>query len=304
MGLIENILTTDMLGKVFAFLCALFWALAVILFKKSGEKMKPLTLNLYKSLVSTLLLIPVLIIAGVDLFPEGLIARDYLILIVSGILGIAISDTLFFKSLNLLGAGLTAIVDCLYSPIIILLSFFILMNPVSYMELLGGLLVISAILVAALKLKEKERSARDLLFGFLYGALAMTVMGLSVTIMKPVLDRSSSLWVTELRLISGTIFLIIMLLLNRDRRELFVSLTKRSNFKYAFPATILGSFFALILWVSAFKMTSINSAAILNQTNTIFIVLFATLFLKEKFTIRRLLATILGMGGSVVVLLG
>ena len=132
----------------------------------------------------------------------------------------------------------------------------------------------------------------------------MTVMGLSVTIMKPVLDRSSSLWVTELRLISGTIFLIIMLLLNRDRRELFVSLTKRSNFKYAFPATILGSFFALILWVSAFKMTSINSAAILNQTNTIFIVIFATLFLKEKFTIRRLLATILGMGGSVVVLLG
>ncbi|MEN8221901.1 MAG: DMT family transporter [Acidobacteriota bacterium] len=304
MGLIEGMFTPDMLGKIFAFLCALFWALAVILFKKSGEAMKPLSLNLYKSLVSTLLLIPVLILAGVDLLPEGLFARDYLILIVSGIIGIAISDTLFFKSLNLLGAGLTAIVDCLYSPIIILLSFLILLNPVSFMELTGGLLVISAILVATLKVKEKERSTRDLLFGFLYGAAAMTFMGFSVTIMKPVLDRASSLWVTELRLIAGTIALIVMVMFNKDRRELFTSLIRRSNFKYAFPATILGSFLALVLWVSAFKMTSINSAAILNQTNTIFIVIFASFFLKEKFTFRRLLATILGMGGSVVVLLG
>jgi len=304
MGFIEGMFTPDMMGKIFAFLCALFWASAVILFKKSGEKMKPLSLNLYKSLVSTILLIPVLIIAGTDLLPDGLIVRDYLILIVSGILGVAVSDTLFFKSLNLLGAGLTAIVDCLYSPIIILLSFLMLMNPVSLMELIGGLLVISAILVATLKLKEKDRSARDLLFGFLYGAAAMTVMGFSVTIMKPVLDRASSLWVTELRLIAGTIALIVMVFFSKDRRDLFLSLTKRSNFKYAFPATILGSFFALILWVSAFKMTSVNSAAILNQTNTIFIVIFASLFLKEKFTLRRLMATILGMGGSVVVLLG
>ncbi len=304
MGLIESMFTPDMLGKIFAFLCALLWALAVILFKKSGEKMKPLSLNLYKSLVSTLLLLPMLLITGVELLPDGLITRDYLILIVSGILGIAISDTLFFKSLNLLGAGLTAIVDCLYSPIIILLSFIILLNPVSFMELLGGLLVISAILVATLKLKDQERSNRDLLFGFLYGASAMAVMGFSVIIMKPVLDRASILWVTEIRLIAGTIFLTFMLLFKKDRKELFVSLIKRSNFKYAFPATILGSFFALILWVSAFKMTSVNSAAILNQTNTIFIVLFASLFLKEKFTIRRMMATILGMGGSVVVLLG
>ncbi len=304
MGLIESMFNPDMLGKIFAFLCALFWALAVILFKKSGEEIKPLTLNLYKSFVSTLLIIPVMIIAGVEIFPEGIIARDYLILLLSGILGIAVSDTFFFKSLNFLGAGLTAIVDCLYSPIIILLSFLILLNPVSFMELIGGLLVISAILVATLRLKDKDRSTRDLLFGFLYGAAAMIFMGFSVIIMKPVLDRASSLWVTELRLIAGTIALILMALFSRERGTIFHSLTKRSNFKYAFPATILGSFLALILWVSAFKMTSVNSAAILNQTNTIFIVLFASLFLKEKFTLRRLFATILGMGGSVVVLLG
>lgn len=304
MGLIEGIITTDMLGKVSAFLCALLWAFAVILFKKSGEDLRPLSLNLYKSFISSILMVPVLIFTGTEIFPEGLLIKDYIILMISGVLGIAIADTLFFKSLNLLGAGLTAIVDCFYSPVIIFLSFIVLMNPVSLMEMVGGLLVILAILVATLRVKDQERSNRDIVMGFLYGASAMTVMGFSVIMMKPVLDKAPSLWVTELRLIAGSIALVIMVYFNKDRKELLSTLRKRSNWKYAFPATILGSFFALILWVSAFKLTSVNSAAILNQTNTIFIVIFASLFLKEKFTLRRSVATILGMGGSVIVLLG
>jgi len=304
MGLIEGVFTPDMTGKIFAFLCALFWASAVILFKKSGEQLKPLSLNFYKSFVSTLLMVPVLIITGVEIIPPDLLLNDYVILIISGILGIAISDTFFFKSLNLLGAGLTAIVDCLYSPVIIILSFVFLMVPITFIEMAGGLLVILAILVATLKLKEKERSSRDLMLGFFYGAFAMIIMGVSVTIMKPILDRSSALWVTELRLIAGTVTLALLMYFRKDRSELFSSLRKKENWKYAFPATILGSFLALILWVSAFKLTSLNSAAILNQTNTIFIVIFASFFLKEKFTFRRFIATVLGMGGSVIVLLG
>ncbi len=304
MGLIEGLFTPDMLGKIFAFLCALFWAFAVILFKKSGEQLKPLSLNFYKSFVSMLLMIPVLLIAGIELIPPDLLFNDYIILIISGILGIAASDTLFFKSLNLLGAGLTAIVDCLYSPVIITLSFVFLMVPITFIEMIGGLLVILAILVATLNLKDKEISSRDLIVGFFYGASAMIIMGVSVTLMKPILDRSSALWVTELRLLSGTIALALMMYSRKDRSELFFSLKKKENWKYAFPGTILGSFLALILWVSAFKLTSLNSAAILNQTNTIFIVIFASFFLKEKFTFRRFIATVLGMGGSVIVLLG
>jgi len=304
MGFIESVFTTDFLGKTFAFLCALLWAFAVILFKKSGERISPLGLNLYKAMVSSILLIPVLFIAGVDWFPADFSVSDYMILAASGILGIAVADTFFFKSLNLLGAGLTAIMDCFYSPIIILLSFLILMTPVSFIEMTGGLLVIGAILVATLRLEDRERRPRDIFLGFFYGFIAMFTMGYSVIMMKPILNRSSALLVTELRLIAGALALLVILVFRKDRKLISVSLTNFQNWRYAFPGTLLGGFLALMLWVSAFKMTSVNSAAILNQTNTIFIVFFATLFLKEKFTIRKLLATFLGMAGSVVVLLG
>ncbi len=304
MVLIEGTVSADIMGKIFAFLCALLWALAVILFKKSGEGLKPIGLNFYKSFISMLLLIPVLLIVGTELIPSNVTIEDLLVLVLSGILGVAISDTLFFKSLNMLGAGLTAIVDCLYSPIIIFLSYIFLVNEITFKEFSGGILVISAILVATFRLKEKERSRKDIFFGFLYGTGAMIAMGISVVVMKPVIDKAPILWVTEVRLISGTIALSILLYLNKDKKEILASLIKKANYKYALPATILGSFIAMIMWISAFKLTDMNSAAILNQTNTIFIIVFATIFLKEKFTLRKAVATTLGIIGSVIVLLG
>ena len=60
----------------------------------------------------------------------------------------------------------------------------------------------------------------------------------------------------------------------------------------------------MTLWVGAFKFTAVNSAAVLNQTNTVFVVVLASVFLKETFTRRRLLATILAVAGSLLVLLG
>jgi hypothetical protein len=48
---------------------ALFWATAVIMFKKSGETFSPMALNLFKGVVTLVLLVPTLWIAGVPLFP-------------------------------------------------------------------------------------------------------------------------------------------------------------------------------------------------------------------------------------------
>ena len=47
-------------------------------------------------------------------------------LVVSGLLGIAIADTLVFMALRRLGAALLAIVDCIYAPTVILLSVMVL----------------------------------------------------------------------------------------------------------------------------------------------------------------------------------
>ncbi|MDP8289127.1 MAG: EamA family transporter, partial [Candidatus Electryonea clarkiae] len=109
------------LGEILALSAAVVWSIAVILFKKAGETVHPLSLNLFKNTVGFVLLIPTILIVGKGSI-QDISLYYYLLFIASGILGIGISDTLFFHSLNMLGASRSAVVDLLYSPFIISLS--------------------------------------------------------------------------------------------------------------------------------------------------------------------------------------
>ena len=222
--------------------------------------------------------------------------------VLSGILGIALADSLFFKCLNLLGAGLTAIVECMYSPMVILLSWMILMDKLSTRQIAGGVLVVLAVLVATLKTKNQNQKIPKIFMGILVGASAMFTMALSIILMKPVLAKTSVFWVTELRLLSALIILVVFSILKNEHIQFLNLFKKKKHWRYAFPGTILGNFLAMTCWVAGFQLTEVSSAAILNQTNTIFLVILSSLILGEPFTIRRLMATVMAMAGSILVL--
>ena len=87
------------LGNVLSTATALFWASAVILFKKSGETLSPTSLNLFKGVVTLALLLPTLWLAGVPLFPDREL-NDWLLFGLSGLFGITLADNLFFMALQ------------------------------------------------------------------------------------------------------------------------------------------------------------------------------------------------------------
>lgn len=295
-------MSEQIIGKILAVLCALLWAGAVILFKRSGESIKPLPLNFFKSLVSAILFLPFFVLLDQPIAPPQATPLDYLRLIGSGILGIMISDTLFFMSLNRIGAGLSAIVDCMYSPILVSLSWLLLAEPVRKVDLVGGVIIVSAVFIASFHRQDNHLEPKTLITGVILGISAMLTLGFGVMLMQPILERSPMLWVTELRLLAGAFCLGGVLAIGKDRRTDFASILSRRSWKFTIPAAIMGTNLAMIAWVAAFKLTDVTSAAILNQTSTVFTVLLAALFLHEKLTLRRTIAVILAMAGAVLVI--
>jgi drug/metabolite transporter (DMT)-like permease len=59
-----------------------------------------------------------------------------------------------------------------------------------------------------------------------------------------------------------------------------------------------------MLWIAGMKYTQAGSAAIINQSSTIFVLVFASLFLGEPFTGRKVVASALALGGILMVTLG
>jgi drug/metabolite transporter (DMT)-like permease len=294
----------DLLGKIMALLCAAVWAGAVILFKLAGDRIRPLALNLYKTALTVTLLFPLLLLLEIPLIPDGMPGKHWLAVMASGILGIAISDTLFFACLNRLGAGMTAIVDALYAPFVMTATWLFLLQKPRLEQIGGALLVIAAVLTVAYRKSGTPLPTRRVMSGILFGVAAMAIMAVSIVLMQPVLSGASVFWVTELRMLAALAVLLAMFAWQKDRRQMLAPLWQKGSRHYAFWGALLGNLLSMTLWVGAFKFTSVNSAAVLNQTNTVFVVVLASVFLKETFTRRRLLATALAVAGSLLVLLG
>ena len=291
------------LGEGFALLTAVVWALAVIFFRKSGEKVHPLALNAFKNLLAFVLFIPTMWFFGEALFRPVSI-HIYVLLLLSGAIGIGIGDSLFFKSLNLLGAGLTAIVDCLYSPFIIGLSILWLKESLTFIQIIGALLIISAILIGTGIANNKEISRTNLVWGILYGILALAAMAVGIVMIKPLLVESPLLWTIEIRLFGGLAALGMILLFHPRRRKITSSLLTTHNWPCTISGSFLGAYVAMFVWLAGMKYTQASIASALNQTSTIFIFIFAAIFLKEPINLRRTIGIILAFIGSFLVLSG
>ena len=282
---------------------ALIWAFAIILFKKSGESVHPIGLNLFKNLLAVTLLIPTLWFLNIDII-HSIPPIDYLYIFLSGALGIGIADTLFFLCLNRLGAGTTAIVDCLYSPSVIFFSFILLGERLSVLQILGVIIIISAVLTATYKPDEVPLTRKKILVGVLYGVLSMILTGYGVVIVKPILHTQPLLWVTEMRLFSGVLILLLILAFNPKRIPIIQSVYKGGIRKSTFFGSFLGAYIAMILWLGGMKYTLASTAASLNQTSNVWIFVFAYLILKEKIDIKRTIGIIMAVTGAFIVTFG
>lgn len=291
---------TPYLGELLSITTAVIWAFAVTLFKKSGESVHPLALNAFKNLLAMVLFIPTIWLLGqVRLIPAS--GGSYVILLLSGAIGIGIGDTLFFKSLNLLGAGLTGIVVCFYSPFIILFSFVWLQESLTPLQLLGVLFIISAILIATLRQRMAEITPRRIVTGIAYGFIASAAMAIGVVLMKPLLGIYPVIWVAEIRLVGGMAVLLLVLLFHRRRKVIIHSLSSKRSWRYTLAGSFFGAYLAMLIWIAGIKYTQASIASALNQTSTIFIFIFAGLFLKEPITLRRALGIILAFTGAFLV---
>ena len=281
------------------------WAFAVILFKKSGESVHPIGLNLFKDLFALVLFLPTMWLFGETLWRDAP-AAEYALLLASGALGIGLGDTFFFKSLNLLGAGLTAIVDCLYSPFIIGLSLLFLGERLSVLQGIGAALVVAAVLAASLQWGKGLLSRRDLAWGITYGVLGLATMAVGIVMIKPLLERSPLLWATEVRVAGGAAALAVILLFHRRRRAIVSSVisTSKRGWGYMLGGSFMGADLAMALWLAGMKYTHASVAAALNQTANVFIFIFAALLLREPISRRRTLGIVLGFAGAVLVSFG
>ncbi len=291
-----------MLGEFFAISAAVSWAIGVILFKKSGDSFSPVGLNLFKNAVGIVLFIPTIYLAGETLVPDQPL-RSWMMLAVSGILGITIADTLFFMALKRLGAGLTAVVDTSYAPLMLYMSWGFLGDPMGPEILIGAALIAGGMVLGSITKLPPSMKRKDLFVGACLGIGGISIMGLSIVIIKDILDQSPHIWATFVRTFSAEVGLMVVFLVRKRRKQLLYELKPSKQWKFAIPGAFFGTYLAMIAWIGGMKYTDVSIAALLNQLSTVFIFALATFVLKEPLTTRKGIAILWAFSGAILILL-
>jgi drug/metabolite transporter (DMT)-like permease len=289
-------------GEFLALLTALIWAAAVILLKRSGETVPPFALNLFRVTVSIALLVPTAILAGQASISSASLS-DIGLLVASGALGVAVSDTLFHASLNRIGAGISAIIDSLYSPLTVLLAFLVLNERLSTLQLVGMALVLGGVSAAARHEPPHGVAPRQVAAGVALGVFAMFALAVAIVIAKPVLDRSPLMWAVTVRQVGCLAVMLPIALISRRRTQILGALRPSRVWLHSLPGALLGSYLGLMCWIGGLKYTKVGVATILNQSSTIYILILAAIFLREPFTRRKLVASLVTLAGIVLVTL-
>jgi drug/metabolite transporter (DMT)-like permease len=289
-------------GELFALSSALVWAFAVILFRRSGETLPPFELNLFKNFVGLVLLVPtILLFEGFALPVYSL--TEVTLLIVSGLLGIALADTWYFRALNMMGASRTGIVSSLFSPFVILLSAIFLGERLGPWQWLGFLFVMSGVLLVTWRSNRLLVDTADVKKGVIYGAGAVFMMAAGVVMVKEILETRSFLWSVELRMVGGGGGMLLYMLMNSQWQSVKRNFSQPQAWGRVTFASFLGSYFALILWLAGYKLIDASVASVLNETNVAFIVFLAWLMLGEQLNRRKLIGLCLTLGGVIIMML-
>ena len=295
-----------LLGEILSLGSAVTWGISVSLFKIIGNSVSPYILNPLKNTIGTILFILTTLLISDISAVNSLSTNETLILALSGIIGITIADVLFLISLNILGTSRSAIINTIYSPMVIMLAYFILDESLTLADIVGGLMILLSILY--LSFNQEKSNISNLNKGLIIGILAYSLMALGIIMVKPILNRFSNsiemqLWIIILRLIPGTLLSYITMNFMMKKKEIILQLSNKKIWPIILLGSFLGTYVGFAMWVIGMAKTSASIASILNQTSTIFIAFFGWLILKETFSRKMMICFFISIIGAFIIII-
>jgi drug/metabolite transporter (DMT)-like permease len=297
-----------MLGNTVALACAVAWSLSVILLKISGARIHPIALNMGKNIFGLILLVlTCFVMEGGVQWPSNW--QDTLILLASGLLGIGIADCLVLTSMRYLNASQIAILECLFSPFVIVLSVVCLGDRPTPLMLLGGTFIMGSLYFLkpskqsadVPQTESAQQSARDLRRGSLLMAGGLFLVALGIVMITPLFDRVPLFSLVAIRMIAGAVGSTLIFATLKGKRRMIREFFQTEHQLQLYAACFMSAYLSIILWIAGYKYLEATVAALLNQTSTFFTTLFAVIFLKESMTREKYLAVALAVVGVVMI---
>jgi len=284
-----------------ALVSAASWAVGTILFRRIGEQASPLGMNLGKDLIG----LPLLGIALLAVGTDPVDARSVGLMLLSGLVGIAVGDTLFFMALMRLDPRVTLVLAVVGQVFTVLGAVVLLGERPEPIVWVGIVMVLGGV---ALVLREQNdldspESRQRRRGGVLLGLGAALCFAAAALLAKLGVETTSALQGTTVRLAGGVAGLLLLGTLRGQTRDWLRPFRDPSLLRSIVVAEFVIIFGGFWLGLFALKHLDVSTATILTSTEPLFVLPLAAWMLKERITRRGGLGAAVAVTGVAMIIL-
>jgi drug/metabolite transporter (DMT)-like permease len=280
---------------------ALCWAVASLISADVTRKIGGLAFNRLRLFFVSLMLISYTFY----LDTWSTINNDFLfVILLSGIIGIFLGDTLLFIALQKIGPRRNNILFSLAAPFTVILNIIFLNEIMSLVNLIGCIIVFFGVVIAIAYGNSRDKNHRwelvegNLYLGVIFGIGAALCQAIGLIMMKPILNMGADpIASASLRTLISCIFLAFTFFLNYE-----IFNTKTSLNLKIIGQSILSGFLGMALGMSllliALQHADAGIVATLSSTSPIMILFLIWLVTKKMPTTGAWIGTVLAIIGS------
>ena len=263
-----------LIGIFSAFGATLSWTYACSIWRTQTNIYKPIEINFLKNIIAFTIFSPVVLI-----LKYSTNYKYFLILILSGIIGIGIGDTFYLKSLNLIGTRKTLSIEAL-SPLIAAIAGNLFIDENLNLNAWIGIVIVTGTLVRIIKKKsyllDKDSNLilnDNSLDKYIYSFLSVFCAVIAALLSRFVFLESdlAPIFTTEIRLFGSIIFLCFI---TKMKLRLFISNFERKEKNQFIVSVLMGTNIGILLQQIVFQSLPIGIGWTLLSTSPIVSLLF------------------------------
>lgn len=285
-------------GIIVALLSAASWAFATVVFDRIGKVVPYVGITFLKGIFSIILMIVLLIFTG-GLHDIGIWEFSFLSL--SGIIGISLGDSLFFKSLQDLGAKVQVIFFLLGQIFTMVLSLLLLGELLSLEQYIGAVVLLTGIVIVIWGKQDNHPNKGR---GFVCGLLSILCFSVSAIMVKMVIAEVEVITATFYRMLFGTIFTLGFGVVGKQLPSWIKPLKDKRLLILFILNVFVITYGGFLLSMVAIKLISVSLVSVLGTTEPVFVLLFAYLINKEKITKQEVIGTMITLIGLFIIING
>ncbi len=294
-----------MIGAVYALTAALCWAGSSAILKFLTTRIDALSLNALRLCAASLLLLVLIPLSGrgTEFINTPLMSLAYLI--ISGVIGLAIGDTLYIKSLSYLNVSQAFPIALCSNPIFtMLLAVLLLGESFTWVTGLGASFVLLGVyLITSTRMVPRTNSAprKTKGKGIILALIAGAVWAIAVVTLKLGAIDMDPLVAAAIKLFSATIVLLPFALSQRKRGALQLRKYGSRSLALALTSGPIDYGVGMVLFIIAIQLIGAGKAVVLSATSPLFLLPFSVFILKEKLTRFTLIGIFIGIVGICLV---